>query len=152
MADLNTSYLGLKCPNPLVLAASGLSSNADGLKKAAEAGAGAIVLKSLFEEQLRQSRTTSPRAPAPVPIRKPSLLENMGGHGGTGEYLELIERPNGLQGSRDRQRQLRVPERWIDFASRSRPPAPTRWNSTRHTYPSLQTMIPGASRTWRSTS
>ena len=52
MADLSTCYLGLNLKNPLILAASGLSGTAEGVKKAAQAGAGAVILKSLFEEQL----------------------------------------------------------------------------------------------------
>jgi dihydroorotate dehydrogenase (fumarate) len=52
--DLTTQYLGLKLRTPLVPSASPLSQNLDNLKKMEEAGAGAIVLHSLFEEQLRQ--------------------------------------------------------------------------------------------------
>lgn len=49
---LSTSYLGLNLPSPLVASASPLSSKLEGVKQLAEAGAGAIVLYSLFEEQL----------------------------------------------------------------------------------------------------
>lgn len=52
MAELSTTWMGLKLASPLVLAASGLSSTPEGVRKAAEGGFGAIVLKSLFEEQL----------------------------------------------------------------------------------------------------
>ncbi|HOW68796.1 MAG TPA: dihydroorotate dehydrogenase-like protein [Candidatus Paceibacterota bacterium] len=52
--DLTTQYLGLKLRTPLVPSASPLSQNLDNVKKMEEAGAGAIVLHSLFEEQLRQ--------------------------------------------------------------------------------------------------
>lgn len=52
MADLSTSYLGLKLKNPLILSSSGLTSNIESLKKAEQAGAGAVVLKSLFEEDM----------------------------------------------------------------------------------------------------
>ncbi len=51
--DLTTTYLGLKLRNPLVLSASPLSENMDNLKRAEEAGAAAVVLQSLFEEQLK---------------------------------------------------------------------------------------------------
>jgi len=50
--DLSTTYLGLKLKNPLVPSASPLSKNLDGIKKLEDAGAGAIVLYSLFEEQV----------------------------------------------------------------------------------------------------
>ncbi len=52
MADLSTSYLGLKLKNPLILSSSGLTSTIENLKKAEEAGASAVVLKSLFEEDM----------------------------------------------------------------------------------------------------
>lgn len=52
--DLSTTYLGLKLRNPLVPSASVLTENFDNLKKMEDAGAGAVVLHSLFEEQLRQ--------------------------------------------------------------------------------------------------
>ncbi len=52
MADLSTTYIGLKLPNPIVVASSGLTATAPKVIEAAEAGAGAIVLKSLFEEQI----------------------------------------------------------------------------------------------------
>ncbi len=50
--DMTTSYMGLKLKNPLVPSASPLSKNLDGIKKLEDAGASAIVLYSLFEEQL----------------------------------------------------------------------------------------------------
>jgi dihydroorotate dehydrogenase (fumarate) len=52
MIDLSTTYMGLKLANPLIVGASGLTGTPEGVWKAAEAGAGAIVLKSLFEEQI----------------------------------------------------------------------------------------------------
>jgi len=52
--DLSTKYLGLKLRTPLVPAASPLSEEIDTLKQMEDAGASAIVLYSLFEEQLRQ--------------------------------------------------------------------------------------------------
>jgi dihydroorotate dehydrogenase (fumarate) len=52
--DLSTTYLGLKLRSPLVPAASPLSDDIDSIKKMEEAGASAVVLYSLFEEQLRQ--------------------------------------------------------------------------------------------------
>src|SRR5208283_5819627 len=54
--DLKTTYLGLKLRTPLVPAASPLSEEIDGIKQMEDAGASAVVLYSLFEEQLRQDR------------------------------------------------------------------------------------------------
>lgn len=49
MADLSTTYLGLKLKNPLIIGSSGLSGTLNEIKHAADSGAGAIVLKSIFE-------------------------------------------------------------------------------------------------------
>jgi len=52
MIDLSTQYLGLTLKNPLVVAASPLGRNIDNLRRLEDAGASAVVLESLFEEQL----------------------------------------------------------------------------------------------------
>lgn len=51
--DLRTQYLGLELKHPIVASASPLSKTLDGIKKMEDAGASAIVLFSLFEEQIR---------------------------------------------------------------------------------------------------
>jgi len=53
MTDLKTKYLGLELKNPVIIGASNLVTNVDNIKKAEEAGAAAIVYKSLFEEQIQ---------------------------------------------------------------------------------------------------
>ena len=52
MQKLSTDYLGLKLSSPLIVGSSNLTSSVDKLKKAEDYGAGAVVLKSLFEEQI----------------------------------------------------------------------------------------------------
>ncbi|MGO9779149.1 MAG: dihydroorotate dehydrogenase-like protein [Streptosporangiaceae bacterium] len=52
--DLSTRYLGLELRNPLVASASPLSNSVDGVRRLADAGVGAVVLYSLFEEQVRR--------------------------------------------------------------------------------------------------
>jgi len=54
MIDLTTHYLGLKLRTPLVPSASPLSQEIDSVRRLEDAGAAAVVLYSLFEEQLRQ--------------------------------------------------------------------------------------------------
>ena len=54
MIDLRTNYLGLRLRTPLVASASPLSQELDGIRHLEDAGASAVVLYSLFEEQLRQ--------------------------------------------------------------------------------------------------
>ncbi len=56
--DLSTTYLGLKLKNPLVPSSSPLTRHLDNLKKMEDAGAAAIVLYSLFEEQINQESHT----------------------------------------------------------------------------------------------
>ena len=51
MVDLTTSYMGLSLKNPIIVSSSDLTRDLEGVKKCAEAGAGAVVLKSIFEEQ-----------------------------------------------------------------------------------------------------
>lgn len=52
MTDLSTTYLGLKLKNPLVASASPLSKKVESAKKLQDAGVSAIVMYSLFEEQI----------------------------------------------------------------------------------------------------
>ena len=59
--DLSTEYMGLVLRNPLVASASPLSYTVDGVRRLADAGVGAIVLFSLFEEQLREEAARNAR-------------------------------------------------------------------------------------------
>jgi len=54
MIDLGTTYLGMHLRTPLVASASPLSQELDGIRHLEDAGASAVVLYSLFEEQLKQ--------------------------------------------------------------------------------------------------
>ena len=54
MVDLSTKYLGLSLSNPVIVGSSGLTSSVEGVKRVEAAGAGAIVLKSIFEEQIQK--------------------------------------------------------------------------------------------------
>jgi dihydroorotate dehydrogenase (fumarate) len=56
--NLNTTYLGLKLRTPLIPSASPLSEDIDNIKRMEDAGASAVVLHSLFEEQLRHESHT----------------------------------------------------------------------------------------------
>ncbi|NMB67574.1 MAG: dihydroorotate dehydrogenase-like protein [Chloroflexi bacterium] len=52
MVDLSTTYLGLQLKNPIVASASPLSKKVDSVKRLEDAGAAAVVMYSLFEEQI----------------------------------------------------------------------------------------------------
>lgn len=57
MIDLSTTFAGLKMKSPIIVSSSGLSTSLDRIKKMAAAGAGAVVMKSLFEEQILHEAT-----------------------------------------------------------------------------------------------
>lgn len=53
MIDLSTTYMGLSLRSPVIVGSSGLTRSIDNLKEIEAKGAGAVVLKSLFEEQIK---------------------------------------------------------------------------------------------------
>lgn len=55
--NLKTTYLGLELNNPLIAASSPYTATVDNIKKLEDAGIGAVVLKSIFEEQIRGEAT-----------------------------------------------------------------------------------------------
>lgn len=56
MVNPGTTYMGIELSNPVIAGACGLTSDLDMIKRIEAAGAGAIVLKSLFEEQIQLER------------------------------------------------------------------------------------------------
>ncbi len=60
--DLSTRYLGFDLPHPLMPGASPLVDDLDSVRRLEDAGAAAIVMHSLFEEQIRQDRSNAERA------------------------------------------------------------------------------------------
>lgn len=52
MVNLQTTYMGLRLKNPIIIGSSGLTNSVENIKEAAANGAAAVVLKSLFEEQI----------------------------------------------------------------------------------------------------
>lgn len=53
MADLTTRYMGLNLKNPIIVGSSGLTNTVENIVKIEASNAGAVVLKSIFEEQIR---------------------------------------------------------------------------------------------------
>jgi len=91
--DLTTRYLGLELRNPLVASAGPLTGSVDGVRHLAEAGVGAVVLPSLFEEQFRREADDargeqSGTDPLPGAAYQPPGGQHHSPHG----YLILIER------------------------------------------------------------
>ncbi|MGR8940122.1 MAG: dihydroorotate dehydrogenase-like protein [Gammaproteobacteria bacterium] len=97
--DLSTDYLGLKLTNPLVASASPLSRSLDSALRLEDAGAGAIVMYSLFEEELRHQEETAARFLINQGIGHPEadsfLPEGTGYQHGLDQYLEHLTRLKG---------------------------------------------------------
>jgi len=92
MIDLSTTYMGLKLRNPLVVASSSLTGNLKGVTQAAEAGAGAVVLKSLFEEQIAaETSALGKHADHAEHAEAAEYLHAYGKELGPQAYLQLIK-------------------------------------------------------------
>ena len=80
MIDIKTQYAGLTLRNPLIVGSSGLTNNAERNKEFEKAGAGAIVLKSLFEEQIEmQSDILMPVSYTHLDVYKRQVIVLAGG-------------------------------------------------------------------------
>ena len=93
--NLTTNYLGLTLNNPLVASAGPLSRTVDGVRHLADAGVGAIVLPSLFEEQVRREAERDAQlteAGTESFAESLSYLPGTGGEGGPRRYLDLLRR------------------------------------------------------------
>ncbi len=122
MTDLSTTYMGLRLDNPVVAGSSGLTSTLDGVRRCAEAGAGAVVLKSIFEEEIRAEANALEGAGQGVyALEAEEYLARYGVEGAVERYLALI---------REAKRAVAVPVvasvhcvtagGWTDFAARVR--------------------------------
>ena len=121
MIDLATDYMGLTLRNPLVASPSPLSRTIDGIRRLADAGVGAVVMFSLFEEQLRREALEYDRL---VDAGTESFGESLSylpaaadSDSGPHRYLSLLERAaatvdvpmiGSLNGS--------TPGGWVDYA------------------------------------
>ncbi len=119
MADLSTTYMGLKLSNPVIVSSCGLTGKLATVKACAQAGAGAVVLKSIFEEQIQAE------VAGMIEQSEPSLwhpeaadyITRYGRENAVQEYLQLI---------RDAKRELQIPViasihcvsagTWIEFS------------------------------------
>jgi dihydroorotate dehydrogenase (fumarate) len=118
MIDLTTRYMGLELKNPVVVSSCGLTKSLQGVQKCAEAGAGAIVLKSLFEEEIvAEIAELTQKAES---VNHTEAVEYLQGYGrvlGSRDYLNLV---------RDAKKTVGVPiiasvncvtdERWPEYA------------------------------------
>lgn len=82
MADLSVKYMGLALSSPVIVASSGLTAETDKVVEAEKAGAGAVVVKSLFEEQIYNEAQ--------------HMLENGSDYPGADDYIRHFVRQNTL--------------------------------------------------------
>jgi dihydroorotate dehydrogenase (fumarate) len=88
--DLSTEYLGILLNNPIIVGASGLTANMDTIKQIEAAGAGAIIIKSLFEEQIQLERFKQDEHESSLESLDPEIARNTPGtvrHAGADEHL-----------------------------------------------------------------
>ncbi len=96
MSDLSTSYLGLALRNPLVASASPLSEGVDRVRALADSGVGAVVMYSLFEEEVHREQLRDlmvSEAHEDAFGEALSYFPNVpsAGTGGATRYLRLLE-------------------------------------------------------------
>ena len=121
MPDLSTTYLGLPLQHPIVASAGPIAHSVDGIRRLEDGGAAAIVLPSLFEEQIRRENEALARLMAEGADstgEASSYFPAMGDvAAGSGAYLDLI---------RQAREAVRVPviaslngattDGWVDYA------------------------------------
>ncbi len=117
MENLNVKYLGLSLKSPLIVSSSRLTSSVENLIEAEKNGAGAVVLKSLFEEQINFHINSLP-SPSGFPEADDYISSYTRSHS-VGEYLSLIK---------SAKKAVSIPviasincyssEGWTDFASK----------------------------------
>lgn len=92
MESIKTSYLGLELKSPIIFGSSGLTKKMDNLKIAEKNGAGAVVLKSLFEEQINyETNKTITDSLIDFPEAN-DYIKNYSRQNSIAEYLEFIKR------------------------------------------------------------
>jgi dihydroorotate dehydrogenase (fumarate) len=92
MVNLATKYMGLTLKNPIIVSSCSLTHSAEGVKRCADAGAGAVVLKSLFEEQINADvQALSDSSVSQFHAEEFDYIQRMGLDMNADEYLKVIE-------------------------------------------------------------
>lgn len=93
MADLRTNYMGLELKNPIIVGSSGLTNTVEKIKEIEKLGAGAVVLKSLFEEQINHQvhKTVTQSDSMYGYPEAEDYISNYTKDNSVTEYLELIK-------------------------------------------------------------
>jgi dihydroorotate dehydrogenase (fumarate) len=119
MTNIETTYMGLKLCSPVIIGSSGLTNSIENIIEFEKRGAGAIVLKSLFEEQIKYeiSSTASYQSSSNYYPEAHDYIANYSHNHRVGEYLNLI---------RDAKQAVKIPviasincitaDEWTSFA------------------------------------
>jgi len=121
MANLSTNYMGLNLSNPIIVGSSGLTNSIENIKEIEQNGAAAVVLKSLFEEQInfQVSKTMSQTEDNYAYPEAMDYISNYTKQNDVDQYLKLI---------RDTKEQVSIPviasincvssHEWTSFAKK----------------------------------
>jgi dihydroorotate dehydrogenase (fumarate) len=90
MADLTTTYMGLTLKNPIVAGSSGLTDSLEKIKRLEESGAGAVVLKSIFEEQIMMEASSMKTESMPHTEEADYITQYTRSHN-LNRYLKLVK-------------------------------------------------------------
>jgi len=92
--NLATRYMGLSLRNPVIVSSSGITQSVDGVVRCADAGAGAVVLKSVFEEEISaEARGTVDQSHFPTSFPEgQDYVERYSREKAFSFYLELLSR------------------------------------------------------------
>lgn len=93
--NLSTVYMSMKLRNPIVVGSCGLTGTPDKVKACADAGAGAVVLKSIFEEQIESDLNNIAGDGAWYP-EAVDYINSYGMQNAVSSYLELLEKSRSL--------------------------------------------------------
>ncbi len=118
MEHLGTSYLGISLKNPLIVSSSSLTNSVEKIQKLENAGAAAVVIKSLFEEQILRESVNLQETGEYYPEAADYLRAYVSGHS-VSEYLKLVS---------DAKKSVSIPvfasinclsdKGWMDYASK----------------------------------
>ncbi len=117
--NLETTYMGLTLRNPIIVSSSGLTDSVDKIKQIEESGAGALVLKSLFEEQIDADVKTIAGTGQQVYPEADDYIKNYIKNNSVDKYLNLVS---------DSKKAVKIPviasincisdNDWTDFAKK----------------------------------
>jgi len=121
MSNIKTTYLGIEIDSPIIVGSCGLTNSIENLRKIEKAGAGAVVLKSLFEEQIIEERIKSAAQGMYASFHSEALeyISQISMNFGPDNYIKLIK---------EAKAELKIPviasvncistQYWVEFAKK----------------------------------